>query len=308
MTTAPRTQFLVQLLQKLGAPLMAAVGSHSAGGDSSEKDAQTLSSLLSESVKISISLSQAMNLKPEDGDADAIRVALAALAGELVADSYRQTGRLPTENDSRRIAKALESVIVFADNFAPAAEHAKRLETLESTPPFMDPVQTNIYAIHSLAPAISAISEFAFGQVDTRLVQDVAERLRARAKELLGTLGGEGSAMAELVVLQALGHLYAGAHRAETKRLKDKGEDASASLDPVWAAFDKQTAMLAVLLAPASGAGQASGGGGGVKPAVEPPAQEAPPPAAPPPAQEPSAPPPATPPAGGNPMSFFKKK
>lgn len=304
MTTAPRTQFLVQLLQKLGAPLMAAVGSHSAGGDSAEKDAQVLSSLLSESVKISISLSQAMNLKPEDGDADAIRVALATLAGELVADSYRQTGRAPSDADSRRISKALESVIVFADNFAPAAEHAKRLETLEATPPFIDPVQANIYAIHALAPAIAAIAEFSFGQADTRLVQDVAERLRARSKELLGSVAADGNAMSELVIMQALGQIYAGAHRAETKRLKDKGEDASASLDPVWTAFDKQVAMLTVLLAPSSSSGQGSGGGGGVKPAVEAPAQEAPPAAAPA-AEAPAA---AAPPAGGNPMAFFKKK
>lgn len=306
MAMAPRTHFLVQLLQKLGAPLMGAVNAHSAGDASAEKDAQTMASLLSESIKISISLSQAMNLKNDDGDADAIRVSLAALASGLVADSYRQTGRVPSENDVRRISKALESVIVFADNFAPASEHAKRLQTLDTTPPFIDPVQANIYSIHALAPAISAIAEFSFGQQDTRLIQDVADRLGAKAKDLLSTYGG-GNAMSELVILQALGQIYAGAHRAETARLKAKGDDGAASIDSVWTAFEKQVAMLSVLLGAASGGSvSSSGGGGAVKPAVAEPIQEAP--VAPPAAPAESTPPAAAPPAGGNPMAFFKKK
>lgn len=282
---------------------MSAVNAHSSGDTAGEKDAQTMASLLSESIKISISLSQAMNLKPEDGDADAVRVALAALAGDLVADSYRQTGRLPSENDVRRISKSLESVIVFADNFAPAAEHAQRLQTLESTTPFIDPVQANIYSLHALSPAIAAIAEFSFGQQDTRLIQDVADRLHAKAKDLLTSLG-TGNAMSELVVLQALGQIYAGAHRAETRRLKETGADGTASIEVVWASFDKQVAMLGVLLGSAGGGAPASSGGtGGVKPATEAPAEVAAP-AAPPPSQ-PAATAAA---AGGNPMSFFKKK
>ena len=281
---------------------MGAVNSHSAGDASGEKDAQTMASLLSESIKISISLSQAMNLKPDDGDADAIRVSLAALASGLVADSYRQTGRVPSENDVRRISKALESVIVFADNFAPAAEHAQRLQTLDNAPPFIDPVQASIYSIHALAPAISAIAEFSFGQSDTRLIQEVSDRLGAKAKELLGNFGG-GNAMGELVVLQALGQIYAGAHRAETERLKAKGDDGAATIDAVWSSFEKQVAMLGVLLGSASGGAPASSGGGGVKPTAAAPAET---PAAPPPAE--AAPPAAASTAGGNPMSFFKKK
>lgn len=302
---APRTQFLVQLLQKLGAPLMGAVNAHSAADATGEKDAGVMAALLSESVKISIALSQAMNLKPDDGDADAIRVALAALAGGLVADSYRQTGRVPGENDGRRMAKALESVIVFADNFAPAAEHAQRLQTLEGAPPFMDPVQSNIYVLHALAPAIAAIAEFSFGQQDTRLIQDVADRLRAKAKDLLGTFGAD-NAMGELVIMQALGQIYAGAHKAETARLKAKGDDGAANIDPVWGSFDRQVAMLAVLIGAAGGAqGSTSAGGGGVKPATEASAQEVP---AAPAAPAEAAPAATAPAGGGNPMSFFKKK
>ncbi len=297
-----RTQFLLQLLQKLGAPLMQAISTHATGDDAGQKDAQAMASMLSESVKISIALSQTMNLKPDDGDADAIRVSLATLAGGLIADMYKQNGRVPGEAEERRITKALESVIVFADNFAPAAEHAQRLQTLDETPPFFDPVQTNLYTIHALLPVIAAISEFSYGQAETRLIQDVSERLGAKAKALQSGIGA-GNAMSELVVLQALAQIYAAAHRAETKRLRAAGDSGAASLDPVWQSFDRQQAMLEVLLGSMGGtplATAAGSSGGGVKPDVAATPTEAPPP-----------PPPAAPPAGaagGNPMSFFKKK
>ncbi len=320
MAMDSRTQFLLQLLQKLGAPLMGAVSTHSSGDATGEKDAATLATLLSESVKTGITLSQSMNLKTNDGDADAIRVCLAVLAGGLISDSYEQTGRVPADAESQRIVKALQAVIAFADNFAPAAEHAQRLKTLDGTPPFFDAVQTNIYAMHALLPAISAIGEFSFGQSETKLIQDVADRLGRAAKDMQAWLGGSENAMGELVILEALGRLYAAAHRNETKRLKKSGSDALAIIDPVWTAFEKQRAMLEVVAkSMGGGAGgktvSQSSGGSSVKPSV--PAVPAetlpavPPTVAPPPAAaETTTPSPAAPLAGApaNPMSFFKKK
>lgn len=305
---APRTQFLVQLLQKMGAPLMGAINAHSDGADDGQKDASAMAALLSESVKSGIALSQSMNLKTDDGDADAIRVALASLSAQLIADTYKNTGRLPNENDSRRLAKALESVIVFADNFAPANEHMQRLQTLEGTPPFFDPVQTSIYSIHALLPVISALGEFSFGQSETRLLQDVAERLSAKSKELQQKFSPDSGKMGELMVLQALAQIYAACHRAETKRLHEAGDQGGGevSMEGVWSALEKDVSMIDVLMVAMSGATVQSTGksGGGVKPAVETPI-EMPAPAAPPAAPPPASAPPA---GGGSPMSFFKKK
>lgn len=311
-----RSQFLLQLLDKLGAPLMRAINTHagSATDESGQKDAQVIAALMSETVKISISVAQAMNLKPEDGDADAIRVSLAALAGNLVADSYQQTGRLPGEADARRLSSSLESVLAFSDNFAPAAEHAQRLQTLNETPVFLDPMQANLYAMNALVPAIGAIAEFPFGQQETKLIQDVSAKLSERAKALREKLteitGTAETKIAEMILLQSLSQIYASAHRAETARLKTLPEDARGgelSLEPVWSVFDRQLAMLEVLLGPAAG-NASSGKGGGKKPAVETPAAEAATETPAAPAATEAAPPAATPPAKpGNPMSFFKK-
>ena len=307
----PRSQFKIQLLEKLGAPLMRAMSMQ--GASANTDTAQAIAAMLSESVKISIYLTQVMKLTPEDGDADAIRVALATIAGDLVADAYGQTGRTPTDADAQKIAKALESVLAFSDNFAPATEHAQRLQTLGGNVPFIDPMQTSLYAMAALSPVISAVAEFPFGQQETKLIQDISAKLAERAKALQGTLADEPlplaeGKVAELVILQSLGQMYAAAHRAETARLRTLPEDqrgGELSLQPVWDSLDRQIAMVEVLLSSMSGEGNLGSGRGGkgVKPAAEAPAEEAPAQPAAPAAQAPAAPP-AKP---ANPMSFFKK-
>lgn len=296
----PRSHFKIQLLEKLGAPLMQALSAQ--GASATTDTAQAIAAMLSESVKISIYLAQVMKLKPEDGDADAIRVALASIAGDLIADHYAQTGRLPADTDAQKIAKALESVLAFSDNFAPATEHSSRLQTLGGNVPFIDPMQTSLYAMAALTPVISVVSEFPFGQQETKLIQEVAAKLAQYAQKLQSTLAPEPlppaeSKTAELVILQSLGQIYSAAHRAETSRLRalpDEQRGGELSLQPVWDAFERQVAMVEVLLSANSAENLGSGRGGkGVKPAAEAPAEETP-------AQQ-------APTKPANPMSFFKK-
>lgn len=296
MTSSTRTDFLLQLLQKVGSPLTAATVRHSSGNP--QDDARVLATMLSESVKISIGLSQALNLKTEDGDADAIRVALAKLSAGLVAESYAQTGRIPGDGESTKITKLLESVIVFSANFAPSEEHTKRLKMLDSTPPFFDPVQINLYVMNALLPVLSAVAEFSFGQPETKLVADIAARLQTESKQVLSTLGNVNP-VDELVALQALSNLYASVHKSHVAAFKQTSGDAAPSIEQVWKEFSLRRAMVDVLLGATlkdTAASQTSSSGGGVSPAPQ--AESAPVQA--PQAQQ------AT--GGGSPMSFFKKK
>ncbi len=309
-----RTRFLIQFLQKLGAPLMAAVESRGETLNADEK-ASAVASLLAESVKVGISLSQAMNIKADDGNDDAIRAALAGLAATILSDTYRQTGRVPGENETRRISKILESVIVFADNFTPAAEHAARLETLEGPPPFFDALQTDIYALHALLPAVIAVSEFSFGQPDTRLIQDVADRLTARAKDMRARLAPLSTAMGEMVILQALGQCYEAAHRNETALAQKAGDGtAQPSMTQVWAFFDRQAHLLEILLGAVVRDSETSGAAAPAPVAASAPPVEAPAaqPSAAAPVQAagavPVQPAAASDDAPANPMAFFKKK
>lgn len=308
MAMDAHTQFLLQLLDKVGAPLTKALSAHPSNDATGQKDAATMASLLAESVKAALALSQSMNIKSDDGNADAIRVSLAAITGNLIADTYKQTGRLPTEADAQRMIKALQSVILFADNFAPAIEHAQRLKTLDGTPPFIDPVQVNLFSINAMLPAISAVSEFSFGVEATQLIQTASEKIANQAKRLQAKFSAGGSVMGEMILMQSLSQIYAGAHRAETQRLKTQGEGSNASSETVFALFDKQVAMVEALLGGLGGGQPATSGAGSsaVKPQVSAEIPEEAP--APPPINIAPPAPTAPPAAGGSPMSFFKKK
>lgn len=340
-----RTDYLIQILDKIGGPLMNAVvaAPHSQDDTSTQSDAQAIASLLGKVVEVSIAMNDALDLKPEDAQNDSLRVALAALAGPLVAGQYAQNFQIPKENDLKRIQAAMQAVLTFGDNFTPSPEHIERLRKLQndqgggSAP--IDAHQVNIQYVHAFIPVVNAVGTFSFGQPEQKLIMDIADRLVKNSIEmresLLPELDGDDQKLAELGLLRALTQIYAACHSAETQRLsamKDQEAPDASSMANVWKGFETRAAMLEALVrnilpgtaqraaAPASSIVPEQGKPYEAQelpvPVQETPppvvAPEAPPAAPPPPPASPAVPPasaPASPPAqsGGGPMSFFKK-
>ena len=93
-----RSAFQVQILEKLGAPLMGAVAEVAArqrkdGEDTQKQEAERLAELLAKTVQVSVGLAGSMDLKDTDGQADSARLKalLAQYAGGQcqVAIRYR---------------------------------------------------------------------------------------------------------------------------------------------------------------------------------------------------------------------------
>lgn len=316
---AKRSAFLVQILDKIGAPLLAAIESSgaSSAGDKGVQDAQTLAALLSRAVEMSVNMSQNMDLKGSEEDADSVRLALAALAGPLIADVYKVTHKIPDDNDLKRMNKTLEAVLTFSDNFAPSATHISRLKSLDDTPVHADEDQNTIYVLQALLPVLAAIAEFPFGQQETALVQDISKRLQDHAHDLrqrMLTDGQEDESRAryvELMILKALAQVYAESHIAQTKKLLQQQESGSEgpdiTMDNVWQSFELKLSMLEALVGASMPGGiPQSASGSTVVP------DPAPAPVTPEPPAAPQAAAPATPPApaaeagSSNPMTFFK--
>jgi len=304
-----RTQYLIQVLEKLGGPLMEAIQGAPGSKDSdSAQDAKTMAGLLSRSVEVSIAMTSALNITDKDGDPDAVRLALAAVAGPIIADLYENSGKVPEDAEVERITNALEAVLTFSSNFTPAAEHAQRLETLSGDKPLFDGTQAHIYTLHALIPVLNAITEFPFGNSETKLFQDVTRRLEEKAKSLNQVLSKEnGSPLGELIILKTLAEIYAACHKTETaKLLSEDGErDSEPSLDPVWENFETRVAMLEAVTRSAVPGTEGAGASGGTE-------------AAPPvfnkeklenqaPAASEVQQPAEAPAQGDNPLSFFKK-
>ena len=306
-----KADYLLHILQTIGAPLMSAITDVTpADQDNPQNEATIMATLLGKTVEASIDLGQIMQIDPAQAQDDTLRVALAGLAGPLVAGEYTNRKRVPESPEIKKITTALQAVLTFSDNFTPTPETVERLKNLEANGQAADSYQIQIQYMQAFIPVVEAIAQFPFGQAEAKLIMDVSDRIVKKSVELREALlpneNDEGvQKLVELGFVKALGQLYSACHMAETEKFTNTDQDAQTaiSIDPVWKAFDMRVAMLEALAAkmvPAGATAQAGGSSGG-GPAVAATATAAPvtPPATPPPPAEatPAAPPVQPPPA-----------
>jgi hypothetical protein len=322
-----RAEYLLQVLEKIGSPLMASILQAPGRGtaDETQKDAQRIAELLAKTTQASIEMSRAIDFSTQSDQGDALRVALAALASGLVGTYYKHSGKAPTDNDLKKMTAAMQTVLTFSENFVPGGDAVVRMENLNARGQFVDAPQASLQYIHAFIPVVNAITAFPFGQPEQKLIMDVSARLLQRGTELrnsiLPGLNDTDNKRVELSLVGVLTKIYAACHTAETARLMSLTEEQRAigglGMETVWKAFDLRIDIIETLaksLVPAASQGTAQGGSRA--PAAPPPIQEqaayqSPPPSpTPPPVAQPvqAAPPPTAPPAGGTPLSMFAKK
>jgi hypothetical protein len=307
-----RSEYLIQILEKIGAPLMGAIADVGARQnpktppEAAAQDAQKMAELLARSVQCSIEIGKSIDMASMPDQGESMRLALTALASGAIAGQYQSSGRTPGENELKRTVTALQAVLTFSENFTPDPANIERLKQMQAQGAANDAGQVGIQYLQAFLPVVNAIGNFSFGQPEKQAIQDVSNRLTKKAAELKtklfpGLSDDEGK-LAELALVRCLTSLYASCHEAEITRLAGLSDDqrASASLspEPVWSAFEIRAAMLETI-APAilGNAASDKSSGGGKAPAPPPlaPVQQVPLP--PPPAQQ-----------GGSPLSMFAAK
>lgn len=287
-----RSQFLVQVLEKLASPLVAAIsevsvrqimaspdGQSLSPDQTLKNEAQQLASLLTSSTQLSISLSSLIDTGAMGGEnADAVRVALAGIASPLVANSYRLAGRYPSEAEINRLAGAMGTVITYANNFDAAAEAKARLQNFDHDFAPLDADQQLLKYMFILLPVMNCILTYPFGMPEKKLLQDVVERLIRSVKTLRETLfpnmADIMAAQAELALLKTAALIYSQCHFAEMAKLM-AAEDGDRQgmpppMDALWQAYEQRFAMVQILaqtLVPNKGSAGSSSGAAAVTPA-----------------------------------------
>jgi len=328
-----QSAFLIKSLDKIGAPLAAAVEvvSMRSRGDMEAparevEDAKIMAQLLGQTVQVSLSLGGTLIQASDEADADALRLAVAAMVAPLIANYYEHHGQVPDEAGLSRITKSLEASVAFAENFNPASDQGARLSMLGKEALILDNTQVDITVLDALSPVINAIGRFSFGHSETKLLQEIRDKLSAKAAGIAGDLGQAGDKLSEMMILKSLGKIYASCHVAQMEALSkqapsDDAARSELSMEPVWADFDRALSMVNVSLGlgiqgavdvpePVNVAPQTSQAAVQSAPEAAPQITPAPmPPVTPPPAAAPPAGAPASNPAsGGGPMSFFTGK
>lgn len=247
-----RAAYLLQILDKIGTPLINAVTHVSV--TKPDEDAKAVAALLSKTVQASIDLGNIIDINPAEAQDDSLRVGLAGLAGPLVAENYRAKKGAPAEGDLKKIIESLQAVLTFSDNFAPDENNTQRLENVSAQGHSVDPHQTTIQYINAFLPVVQAISVFPFGQAEQKLITDVTDRLIKRAAEmreaLVPALPPTEQKHFELAFLDSLAKLYSTCHMQETEKAMkmDAESQGSVSIESVWAGFDLRASMLEALV------------------------------------------------------------
>lgn len=328
MTMDIRSSFLLQVLEKLAAPLVAAISEVSVRQmmipdptqpGSMRPEAEQVAGLLTKSTQMSIGLSELVDFKLPEAEADSLRLALTSLSSPLMANIYRLAGRAPTEAEIDRISEAMRAVITYSESFSPAGDVTVRMSQIDADFFPADPIQVSILYMSALLPAVNSVMAYSFGFPEKKLVQDVAERLVREAQILRGRMFPEivepkQMAQADLAILRISALIYSQCHFAEMAKLMATEEQVRQGMAPamttLWQSFILRMQMLEVLgdaLIPSKRQG-AAGAAGESGPA---PQQQAT--VSPLTAQKPQQAQGASqnPPAAGaksNPMSFFVKK
>ena len=260
----PRSQFLIQVLEKLASPMVAAISEVSVRNnmipDTSQKgalkpEAEQVAQLLTKSTQLSMGLSSLMDLKVDEKEADSIRLALTSLASPLMANVYRIAGRVPNDSEMERVTGAINAVMPFADQFVTAADVNARMAHLDTDFFPVDAHQITLQYLNLLLPVVNSIMAYSFGLPEKKLVQDVSERLISDAKafrtRIFPDINEAESARAELAILRMASMIYSQCHFGEMAKLMATDEQArqgmAPTMDSLWQAFGLRMQMLEVL-------------------------------------------------------------
>lgn len=284
-----RSTFLLQVLEKLASPLVAAISEVSVRQmmipdptkpGAMRPEAEQVASLLTKSTQMSIGLSNLVDMRLPDNEADSLRLALTSLSSPLMANIYRLAGRTPTEAEIERVTAAMSAVISYSENFTPAGDATIRMTGLEADFMPSDPAQIRILYMSAILPAVNSVMAYSFGLPEKKLVQDVADRLVHEAKTLriraFPDMSEKEGAKSDLALLRMAALIYSQCHFAEMAKLMATEDQVRQGLAPtmatLWQAFGLRMQMLEVLadaLVPGGAAKRSSSGtsGNGLKPA-----------------------------------------
>ena len=251
----PKTDYILQMIEKIGGPLLASMSDVAARKDQPiETQAQKIAELLGSTVQMSIALGDIIDIgKISPEEAETLRVALAALAAPIVADQYRLLEKNPAQNQLQSIAGALETVMTFSDNFTLSPEAIERLKSLEGqSGPVHDTHQSLLMYLSGFVPVVDSIAAYSFGLPEKKMIQDVSNKISERAKALSSSIAGADNADLQKSIsgpiIKVLGTLYSACHTEEMKTITAMDDPDQKAIDgalaKLWDRFDLKVSML----------------------------------------------------------------
>lgn len=252
-----RAELLSVIMHDIGLPVIQGI-IDVAVNKSDEKITEDVTELLRKTVDNADEIKSLLNLLEDEEDDVSVRLNLATLSCHIIAAHYQKNRKLPSEAELKRSVASIDILLTFSEKYIPMdrldgvfPEHLRGLSPLSRT-------VANLVYLKFYIPLIDVISEFSFGQAETKMIQDVSEKLRSKAEALTTILMGEDISepqrkSSELLILSSLIPLYSACHDKERKRVltlsesERNDENNEQQIHNIWKMFEKRLEMLTIL-------------------------------------------------------------
>lgn len=254
-----RSAYFIQVLEKLGSPLILDSGLLSTPSDPDSENmlaqAEAVAGLLNGCIKTSLQLARVLNIHDDEGKADSIRLSLAAITSPMLAQLYKSSnGQALNDKNIEKLTASLETIMSFSESFGVSEDKTQALSEVRAKA-----LHPNLATLDATIPVVNAVASYSFGRSDKKLFQDVVNRLSPYIEGLQENLGfdPQGDQSRKTACLRIIAKLYEAAHMDETNRILSlpqeeletlAGDDGKISMDPVWRQFETRLALMEVLI------------------------------------------------------------
>lgn len=252
-----RAELLSIIMHDIGLPVIQGIV-EVAQDKPEEKVVEDVTQLLKKTIDNAEEIKSLLDLLEDEEKDVSVRLNLATLSCHVIASYYQKNKRLPTESELKRSVSSIDLLLTFSENYIPM----DRLdgvfpENLRGLSPLSRTVANLVY-LKFYVPLIDVVSEFSFGQTDTKMIQVVSEKLREKAMHLTNALMGDGISeheqkSSELLILSSLIPLYCSCHNKEKERImaldeKTRNKEKSETqIENIWKIFERRIEMLTLL-------------------------------------------------------------
>lgn len=256
-----KADFYTLISEKIATPLTMASEEFAMRSEQPTKTedlAQQIAMMLSKITALSIKAMGKLDVKEHsENDGDALRLGLAGVVTPMVANHYRIKGQMPADEEIEKFATAIETVAKFGDNFQLPTESTLKLKTIEGVTVKGDENFVQLQYLQIFAPIMASIQTFSFGMPEHKMLQEVADKLVKRSRELsqefFPDIEKEKETFARLSILRSLAMLFTQSYMGQMAKMMasqgQSGELPNITLEDVWKQFDKTSAMINTLAA-----------------------------------------------------------
>ncbi len=249
-----RSTFLSSIMHDVGLPLIRAIIKYGPNHDE-EAIAAEMTKMLAQTVQSNDYIKDALDINELATHNSELHLILTSLSSKIIAAHYERTKTPPTDQDLKRFMGAINALLAFSEDYAPIISLTEAYPENKKKSSVSPRHTTDLTYISVFLPLINAVARFSFGLNESRMIQNVSERLNARTTQirsnLLGdTLNDTDRKSAELSILETLVELYASCHMQEIDRITALSsaapdtQDSTQQIENIWALFEHRVSLL----------------------------------------------------------------